>query len=67
MVRTLESAGVGGGLVATGRGTTDLFIAPGYRPRVVDACVRLIDEEVAAKSGLSGMAVKGAYAVVKKI
>ncbi len=36
VVRTLESAAVGGGLVATGRGDTDLFISPGYEMKVVD-------------------------------
>ena len=37
VVRTLESAATTGGLVAAGSGETDLFIAPGYRLRVVDA------------------------------
>ncbi len=37
VVRTLESAASGGGLVAAGRGDTDLFISPGYRMKVVDA------------------------------
>lgn len=36
VVRTLESAAVGGA-VAAGQGETDLFISPGYRFRVVDA------------------------------
>lgn len=39
VVRTLESAATGNGRVEVGRGTTDLFIAPGYRPRVVDAVI----------------------------
>lgn len=37
------------------------------RESVVDDCVALVDSEVASKSGLSGAAVKGAYALVKKI
>jgi hypothetical protein len=37
------------------------------RPAVIADCVRLVDAEVAAKSGLSGLAVKGAFAVVKKV
>jgi len=37
VVRTLESASSGLGLVAAGRGDTDLFISPGYRMKVVDA------------------------------
>jgi len=37
------------------------------RPTLVDACVQLVDDEVAAKGGLGGLAVKGAYAIVKKV
>jgi S-adenosylmethionine:tRNA ribosyltransferase-isomerase len=36
VVRTLESAESGNGLVSAGSGATDLFIGPGYRMRVVD-------------------------------
>lgn len=36
VVRTLETAACGRGLVAAGSGDTELFIAPGYRLRVVD-------------------------------
>ena len=38
-----------------------------YRPKVVEDCVHLIDGQVKAKGGLSGMAIKGAYATVKAI
>jgi hypothetical protein len=34
------------------------------RPRVLSDCERLIDDEVASKGGLSGLAIKGAYRVV---
>jgi hypothetical protein len=37
------------------------------RDKVVQDCVSLIDAEVRAKSGLSGIAVKGAYGVVKTV
>lgn len=37
------------------------------RPRVVEDCVHLVDEEVRAKSGARGVAIKGAYGTVKKI
>jgi S-adenosylmethionine:tRNA ribosyltransferase-isomerase len=37
--RALESAATEGGLVRTGRGTTDLFIHPGYQFKVVNALV----------------------------
>jgi hypothetical protein len=40
---------------------------PPARERVVADCVALIDEEVKAKGGLSGVAVKGAYGTVKAI
>ena len=37
------------------------------RSKVVDDVVKLIDAEVARKGGLSGMALKGGYKVVKKL
>ncbi len=37
------------------------------RPKVVEECVELIDAQVKAKGGLSGMAIKGAYATIKTI
>jgi hypothetical protein len=37
------------------------------RPRVVAECVTLVDAQVKAKSGLSGVAVKGAYGTIKRI
>lgn len=37
--RALESAAIDGGLVRTGRRTTDLFIRPGYQFQVVNALV----------------------------
>ena len=37
------------------------------RTHVVAECVTLVDDEVKAKSGLSGMAIKGAYSTVKAI
>lgn len=40
---------------------------PGARPNVVSDCEKLIESEVKNKSGLSGMAIKGAFAVVKAI
>ena len=45
----------------------DILLAPGNRPKVVVDCVRLIDEEVDSKGGLTGLAVKGAYALVKAV
>ena len=37
------------------------------REQVIADCVGLIDAEVKSKSGLSGIAVKGAYGVVKTV
>jgi hypothetical protein len=37
------------------------------RGKVVADCVKLVDAEVKAKSGLSGVAIKGAYGTVKKL
>ena len=39
-------------------------VAP-YREQVIADCCTLIDAQVKAKSGLSGMAIKGVYATVK--
>ncbi|MBI4508108.1 MAG: hypothetical protein HY698_00635 [Deltaproteobacteria bacterium] len=40
---------------------------PPHRERVVGECCGLVDEEVKSKGGLTGIAVKGAYAMVKAI
>jgi hypothetical protein len=45
----------------------ETLLDPSRKQRVIDDCVALIDVEVANKGGLGGIAVKGAYAVVKKI
>lgn len=37
------------------------------RPAVVGDLTRLIDDEVSAKSGVSGLAIKSGYGLVKKI
>ncbi len=39
----------------------DILLAPQTQPHVVDDCQQLIEEELAAKSGVSGTAVKVAY------
>lgn len=43
----------------------ETLAAPAHRRDVVADCVTLVDEEVASKSGLSGMAIKAGYKVVK--
>ena len=43
----------------------DTLLAPEVRPNLVRECATLVDEEVGAKSGLSGLAIKAAYKVVK--
>jgi len=37
------------------------------RPQVVADCVELVQTEVGSKSGLSGLAIKGAFSIVQKI
>ena len=44
--------------------TKRLLGDPARRPRLLDDCVRLIDEEVGSKGGLSGLAIKGGYKIV---
>lgn len=46
---------------------SEKLLEPQVRPHVVADCAKLVDEEVAAKSGLSGIAIKAAYAVVKAV
>jgi hypothetical protein len=46
---------------------TDMLLAPGNRPKVIADCVQLINEEVDSKGGLTGIAVKASYALVKAI
>ena len=45
----------------------DILLAPERRDAVVADLQALVDREVASKSGLSGLAVKGSFAVVKKV
>ena len=45
----------------------ETLLIPGTRQKVVTDCVRLIEEEVDSKGGLSGLAIKGAFMVVKAV
>jgi hypothetical protein len=45
----------------------EILLVPGNRPKVIADCVQLIEEEVASKGGLTGLAVKGAFALVKAV
>jgi hypothetical protein len=45
----------------------DKLLAPNIRPKVVADAAQLVDEEVRDKSGLSGMAIKAAYGIVKAV
>ena len=42
----------------------EILLAPGTQPQVTADCVKLIQQEVSAKSGVSGTAVKLAYKTV---
>jgi hypothetical protein len=46
---------------------TDILGTGDKRAKVVDDACRVLDEEVRDKSGLSGMAIKAAYGVVKGV
>lgn len=48
-------------------GLSDTIQNPSVRDAVVADCVQLIDAQLATKKGLSGMALKTAYRVVKGI
>lgn len=45
----------------------EVLLSTEQRTAVLADCVRLIDQEVDDKSGLGGLAIKGAYTVVKRI
>jgi hypothetical protein len=45
----------------------ELLAGPDKRGRLIDDALRVLDAEVADKSGLSGIAVKTAYKVVKGV
>jgi hypothetical protein len=45
----------------------DILLTADRRPQVVDDCQHLIDEEVAAKNGASGLLVKSSYKIVKAV
>lgn len=46
---------------------SEILLAPGNRKAVIADCVKLIEEEVDSKGGLTGLAVKGAFALVKAV
>ena len=48
-------------------GLSDAIHDQTKKPAIIKDCCTLVDEEVAAKSGLSGFAVKAGYAAVKGI
>ncbi|NED98433.1 hypothetical protein G1H11_24345 [Phytoactinopolyspora alkaliphila] len=45
----------------------EILLAPNRRPKVVEDVTKLVDSEVSDKSGVSGLAVKSGYALIKKI
>lgn len=45
----------------------DVLLDESKKNDVVDACCKLIDEEVADKGGISGLAIKAGYGVVKNV
>ncbi|MBM4320356.1 MAG: hypothetical protein FJ125_10440 [Deltaproteobacteria bacterium] len=45
----------------------NILLAQGKRSLIIQECCVLIDEEVASKKGISGLAIKGGYAVFKAV
>lgn len=45
----------------------EILLDPSRRPQVVTDCQELLDAEVEDKGGVSGLAVKGSYGMVKKL
>ncbi len=45
----------------------DVLLAQNVRNKVIQDAVKLVDDEVRSKSGISGMAIKAGYAVFKKV
>jgi hypothetical protein len=48
-------------------GLSETLLDANKKSQVVADCCKLVDEEVASKSGISGLAVKAGYAAVKGI
>jgi hypothetical protein len=44
-----------------------ILLAPQHRQEVVSDLQHVVDTEVSSTSGMSGLAIKGSYAVVKKV
>jgi hypothetical protein len=45
----------------------DKLLESDVRPRVIPDCVRLVDREVAAKRGVTGLMIKGGYKAFTKL
>ena len=45
----------------------EILLVPANRPKVIADSTKLIDEEVDSKGGLTGFAIKAAYALVKAV
>ena len=46
---------------------SEMLLKPDVRPNLVRDCATVIDQEVSDKGGLSGLAIKAAYKVVKGV
>lgn len=45
----------------------EILQEPAKRKAIIDECVVIIDQEVASKGGISGIAIKGGYKIVKGV
>jgi len=46
---------------------SEIMLSTTNRPQVLRDCVQLLEDEVGRKSGLSGLAIKAGYGVLKKV
>ena len=45
----------------------EVLLVDGKRPQVIRDCCTFLDEEVAAKKGMTGLIIKGGYKVIKTL
>ena len=48
-------------------GLSDQVLSPNNKAMVVDDCCKMIDQQLAAKSGMSGIAIKTAFSALKGV
>lgn len=46
---------------------SDSLLKPETRPQLIRDCAQVLDQEVASKGGISGLAIKASYKIVKSL